>query len=202
MLSVFFFLSFSKLASTSCCSEAPACVSQATSAVIKVFNAAEQWAVSRVCTTFSSVKTEQLRWSNQNLHNRYIHTGGKKLLLQIKTTLLGRHIVASKVCTLPSPHTVHCSATFSICMDTCWCGQCVEKLISGRPHALGVELIKTAVKETFHWPSGKLDSSVPDGGSSAWQTYRRAEPGERLGTGRGAGILVERWLAPRPSWPL
>lgn len=77
-----------------------------------------------------------------------------------------------------------------------------RKLTTGRQYALGVELIKTAVKETFHWPSRKLDSSVPDGGSSAWQTYRRAEPGERLGTGSGAGILVKQWLAPRPSWPL
>lgn len=33
----------------------------------------------------------------------------------------------------------------------------------------------------------------PMGDSSVWQTYRRAEPGERLGTARGAGILVERW---------
>ena len=49
----------------------------------------------------------------------------------------------------------------------------------------------------FSWgPAGSWTEVSPGGDSSAWQTYRRAEPGERLGTGSGAGILVEQWLAP------
>lgn len=66
----------------------------------------------------------------------------------------------------------------------------------------GAEPIKRAVKEAFQLPHRKLDSSVTDGDSSVWQTYRRAEPGERPGTGSGAGILVEKWLAPGAGWPL
>lgn len=62
--------------------------------------------------------------------------------------------------------------------------------------------IKRAVKEAFHLPCRKLDSSVTDGDSSVWQTYRRAEQGDRPGTGIVAGILVEKWLAPGAGWPL
>ena len=57
-------------------------------------------------------------------------------------------------------------------------------------------------KGLFIGPRRKLDRSAPDGDSSAWQTHRRAEPGERLGTGSGASILVEQWLAPAAGWSL
>lgn len=51
-----------------------------------------------------------------------------------------------------------------------------RKLMSRRLDASGAEPIKRAVKEAFHWPGGKSDSRGPDGDSSAWQTYSRAEP--------------------------
>lgn len=70
------------------------------------------------------------------------------------------------------------------------------------PIVSGAEPIKRAVKDVFHEPSRKMDSSVPDGDSSAWQTYRRVQSGEPLGTGRAAGFLVEQELAPGAGWPL
>lgn len=106
----------------------------------------------------------------------------------------------------PTQHNAVCSASsFVHCCTSVGCvlmWSIRRELITGSLGAEGAEPIKRAVKEAFHWPSRKLDSSVTDGDSLVWQTYRRAELGERLGTGSGAGVLVGQWLAPGPGWPL
>lgn len=52
------------------------------------------------------------------------------------------------------------------------------ELTTDRLDTPGAKPIKRAVKEAFHGPRRKLDRTISDGDSSAWQTLRRAEPGK------------------------